>query len=196
MDEAQQCRDESLELGRQSAHANSQCYSLHFAAMYDQLRGDRAAARANAEAALKLAEDQGLALWLAWSPVLRGWAVAADGDLAAGATEMRRGIEAKHALGAALFDTYDLGLLAETLCRAGRYDEALATLDEADCLVQANEERFWESELLRVRGEVALRRGDLEGAAECLTRAVAIAQRQRARSLELRSAASRFKILP
>ncbi len=36
-------------------------------------------------------------------------------------------------------------------------DEALATLDEADGLVQANEERFWESELLRVRGEVAPR---------------------------------------
>ena len=49
-DEAQRCRDESLELGRQTAHANSQCYSLHFATMYDQLRGDRAAARANAEA--------------------------------------------------------------------------------------------------------------------------------------------------
>ena len=72
----------------------------------------------------------------------------------------------------------------------------LATLDEADCLVQANQERFWESALLRVRGEVALRRGDLEGAAEYLTRAVAIAQRQGARSLELRSSASRFKILP
>jgi hypothetical protein len=45
-------------------------------------------------------------------------------------------------------------------------------------------------------GAIALRRGDLEGAAEYLTRAVAIAQRQGARSLELRSAASRFKILP
>ena len=195
-DEAQRCRDESLELGRQTAHANSQCYSRYFAAMYDQLRGDRAAARANVEALLKLAEDQGLALWLGWSAVLRGWTVAADGDLATGAAEMRRGIDAAHATGAALCHTYHLGLLADTLRRAGRYDEALATLDEADRLVQANEERFWESELLRVRGEVALQRGDLEGAAEYLARAVAIAQRQGARSLELRSAASRFKILP
>ena len=111
-DEAQRCRDESLELGRQTAHANSQCYSRYFAAMYDQLRGDRAAARANVEALLKLAEDQGLALWLGWSAVLRGWTVAADGDLATGAAEMRRGIDAAHATGAALCHTYHLGLLA------------------------------------------------------------------------------------
>ena len=108
--------------------------------------------------------------------MLRGWTVAADGDLATGAAEMRRGIDAVHALGAALCHTYHLGLLADTLLLAGRYDEALATLDEADRLVQANEERFWESELLRVRGEVALQRGDLEGAAEYLARAVAIAR--------------------
>ena len=164
--------------------------------MYDQLRGDRAAARANAEALLKLAEDQGLALWIGWST----GAARLDGRRRRrsrdGPAEMRRGIDAAHALGAALCHTYHLGLLADTLRRAGRYDEALATLDEADRLVQANEERFWESELLRVRGEVALQRGDLESAAEYLARAVAIAQRQGARSLELRSEASRINSFP
>ena len=63
-------------------------------------------------------------------------------------------------------------------------------------LEPANEERFWESELLRVRGEGARRRGDVDSAAECLTRAVAIALRQEARSLELRSAASPLTIPP
>jgi hypothetical protein len=44
-------------------------------------------------------------------------------------------------IGAALFDTYDLGLLAETLCHAGRYDETLATLDEISSLRPLPEER-------------------------------------------------------
>jgi predicted ATPase len=192
-DEAQQCRNEALELGRQTPHANSQCYVLHFAAIYDQLRGDAAAARANADAGLKVAEEQQLALWLRWTPVLRGWAAAAGGDLAGGATEMRRAIDAARAVGAEVFHTYDLGLLAETLCQAGRYDEALTTLDEADRLVEATEERFWESELLRVRSAVARQRGDREGAAEYLTRAIAVAQRQGARSLEQRSEAARLE---
>ena len=136
--------------------------------MYDQLRGDRAAARANVEALLEAPGRSGTCPWIGWSAVLRGWTVAADGDFVTGAAEIRGGTLTLHTQPAPRYATPTTGRLADTLRRAGRYDEALATLDEADRLVQANEERFWESELLRVRGEVALQRGDLEGAAEYL----------------------------
>ena len=180
-------RDESLELGRVTPHANSRCYSLHFAAIVDSLRGDRDAVRANAEAALKIAEEQGLALWLGWSALIRGWAVAVDDDMDAGIADMRRGIDASHALGAALFHTYYLSLLAETLARARRCDEAAAVLDEADRLADANEERFWQPELSRLRGELAAVRGDVDEARRLFTRAAATASRQGARSLEQRA---------
>ena len=87
-----------------------------------------------------------------------GLGVAAGGDTNAGVSEMRRGLDAARAVGAALFHTYYLALLAEILVRARRFEEAAAALDEADRLVVANEERFWESELGRLRAEIDLTR--------------------------------------
>ena len=183
-------RDEALDLGRQTPHANSQGYAFHFAAMHDQLQGDREQVQSNAEAALKLAEEQGLALWLGWSAILKGWALAAGGEADAGIAAMRTGIDAARARGAALFHTYYLGLLADTLCRGDRLDEAVATLQEAESLVTANQERFWESELLRLRGEIAAARGQQDDARMFLDRAIDVARGQGAKSLERRAVAS------
>jgi tetratricopeptide (TPR) repeat protein len=93
-------RDEALELGRQTPHANSECCSLLFAAMYDQLRGDRAHLLASTDAVLKLATDQGLPLWLTWGAIFRGWAIADRGELGAGIAEMQRGLDGAKAIGA------------------------------------------------------------------------------------------------
>ena len=52
-------------------------------------------------------------------------------------------------------------------------------------------ERFFEAELYRIKGELLLLRGDAEVDVEaCLCRAFEIAQRQSAKSLELRAAVS------
>lgn len=193
--EARQRRDEGMELGRQTPHANSQAYAFHFAAIHDQLQGDRDAVRANAEAALKLAEEQGLALWLGWSAILKGWALAAGGDVDAGVVTMRTGIDTARASGAAMFNTYYLGLLADTLCSAGRIDEAAAALEEADGLIAINEERFWESALLRLRGEIAAGRGRRDDAEMFINCAIAVAQAQGAKLLESRAIASLERLL-
>ena len=195
VDQARQCRNEALELGRQTPHANSQCYAFHFAGIYDQLLGDREHVRSNAEAALKLADEQGLALWLGWSAILKGWATAADGDVEAGVAAMRTGIDVARASGAALLHTYYLWLLADTLCTAGRLDEATVTLDEADGLIAINEERLWQPELLRLRGEIAAARGRRDDAMAFFNRAIEVARAQGATSLENRAAASLDRLL-
>jgi len=46
-----------------TTHANSRYYVLHFASMCTQLAGERDLAREHAEQALRIAEEQGLALW-------------------------------------------------------------------------------------------------------------------------------------
>ena len=125
VDEAQRAYDEALDLSRQTTHANSRCYVLHFASMYAQLAGDRGRTRSLAEEALRIADEQGLALWMGWWRIMRGWALADAGDLEAGVTEMRRGIDAARGLGHELCNSYYLALLAEMLMRSGRYDEAI-----------------------------------------------------------------------
>ena len=55
--------------------------------------------------------------------------------------------------------------------------EAVVALDEADVLVAANDERLWEPELLRIRGETMLARGRPAADAEvCFVRAIEIAR--------------------
>jgi len=65
-------------------------------------------------------------------------------------------------------------------------------LSEALTLVEKNDERWWESELHRLKGELLLLGSvrDEEQAEAELTRALGIARRQEAESLELRAATS------
>jgi len=65
-------------------------------------------------------------------------------------------------------------------------------LAEAHILVEQHEERWWEAEISRLRGVVLLRQtGTPQAEAEAwLQRALDVARRQQAKSLELRAAMS------
>ena len=70
--------------------------------------------------------------------------------------------------------------------------EGLQALDEAHTLVEQHEECWWEAEICRLRGVVApAAAGDHRREAEaCFLRALEVARRQEAKSLELRAAMS------
>jgi predicted ATPase len=119
-------------------------------------------------------------------------------------------------MGATAGRTYYLAQLAEAYGRGGQVHEGLRTLAEALALVEHTGERFWEAELYRLQGELTLQRLPVPGvtvpvqtgrkplrapsqplpphpqreAEACFHRALAIARRQQARSLELRAAMS------
>ena len=63
---------------------------------------------------------------------------------------------------------------------------------EALTLVEATEERWWEAEVCRLKGELLLRLPlpDISQATACLHRALDVARHQQARALELRAALS------
>jgi predicted ATPase len=74
----------------------------------------------------------------------------------------------------------------------GRFKEALDTLDEGLKTVEANDDRFQEAELHRLKGE-ALLAASADRAAEaeaCFRQALAIARRQQSKAWELRAATS------
>ena len=155
VEDAKRACDEALDLSRQTSHANSRCYVLHFVSMFAQLAGNPELTRSLADEALRIAEEQGLALWMGWCRVMRGWAVADGGDGEAGMAEMRLGIDAARDLGHELCNSYYLALLAELLMRAGRFDEAAITLDETDRLVNVHQERFYVDTITRLRKRIA-----------------------------------------
>ena len=71
-------------------------------------------------------------------------------------------------------------------------EDGLQALAEAHTLVEQREERFWEAEVCRLRGVLLLRQpGTPPAEAETwLQRALDVARRQEAKSLELRAAMS------
>jgi predicted ATPase len=83
-------------------------------------------------------------------------------------------------------------LLADVADHRGRTADGLQALAEAHILVEQHEERFGEAEVCRLQGVLLLRQpGTPPAEAEaCFQRALDIARRQEAKSLELRAAMS------
>jgi predicted ATPase len=126
--------------------------------------------------------------------VLRGWAVAAEGDITEGVALLRKGIDDWKATGAVTYYTYFLGILAETLLQMGAVGEARSLLDEAIAQTDATDERLFAAELHRLRG-IAIGRdasdpsSKFESASAELLQAYDIAVQQEAKSA-LRAATS------
>ena len=86
-----------------------------------------------------------------------------------------------------MLQPYFLALLAEAYATNGRPVDALATLDEALAVTERTDERYFEAELYRLKGEV---QNDASAGEALFQRSIAIARRQAAKSFELRAALS------
>jgi predicted ATPase len=123
---------------------------------------------------------------------MRGWALAMQGQGKEGLAQVRQGIAAWRATGAAVLVPYLCTLVAEVADHLGRTEDALQALAEAHTLVEQQEERWWEAEVCRLRGVLLLRQpGTPQAEAETwLQRALDVARRQEAKALELRATMS------
>jgi predicted ATPase len=114
-----------------------------------------------------------------------------QGQSAEGLAQVRQGIVASRATGAALFVPFCCTMLAEVADHLGHTADGLQALAEAHTLVEQHGERWWEAEVCRLRDVLLLRQAGTPQEAEAwLQRALDIARRQEAKSLELRAAMS------
>jgi serine/threonine protein kinase/predicted ATPase len=189
-----QC-EAALDLSREQS-PTTQSIALHFAAMLGQLCRDADATRRYAEMSAEIAAEHGLSFWLAGGGVLTGWATVARGNPEKGIPQLRQGLLDWQATGSATYRTYYLALLADTLAGHGKLMEGHGILDEALLLVEQTDERFFEAELHRLRGELHLQglraptRESSAPAEAAFRQALEVSRRQDAKSLELRAATS------
>jgi class 3 adenylate cyclase/predicted ATPase len=183
---------EALSLAHTLAHPLSLAYARGSAAVVSQCRRDVPAVYEHAEAAVALAAEQGFPFLAAWLTSVRGWALAMQGQGEEGRTQVRQGIAAWRATGAVLLVPYLSTLLADVSAHLGHTDDGLQVLAEAHTLVERQEERCWEAEVARLQGILLLQQPvpQREEAEAWLRRALDVARRQQAKSLELRSAMS------
>ena len=193
-DQALRCSEENLAILRSLVqHPYSVAFGFTLAAFLRQYLGDPPAARALAEEAVAISEAHSLAFIGAMASMFEGWARTREGELDEGMAEMRRGVAAQLATGAELGGPYWLWLLAEVCQRTGAAREGLALLDDADATLERTHERYWEAEIHRLRGRLLLATAEPTASAPaeaCYRRALEVARRQGARSLELRAAVS------
>jgi predicted ATPase len=160
--------------------------------MFIHQRSDVVATHACAEAVMPLAHDQGFVLRLEGGRILRGWALATQGDVDEGLAQIRQGLAAHQEIGPNLGQPYRLSLLAEVYGQAAQPEAGLQALAEALTLVGTTEERWWEAELYRLQGVLRLQLPSPEvlQAEASFQQALAVARGQQAKALELRAALS------
>jgi predicted ATPase len=94
--------------------------------------------------------------------------------------------------GATLFTTSFLSYLALACADLGKLDDARRYICEAMTAAETTKERWFEAEIYRVGGEIALRSSERDAAKapEYFDRALEIARKQQAKSWELRASMS------
>jgi class 3 adenylate cyclase/predicted ATPase len=186
----------ALALAQELTHPFSLAVALAFTIIVHQFRREEQAVHERAEAMIALSNEQGFALWVAWVTILRGWAIAEQGQGEEGIAQLRQGMTAMRATGAEVFWPYFLALLAEACGKAEQAEEGLAAVAEALEVVYKTGERFYEAELYRLKGELTLQskegmKSGVEAEVEaCFQKAIAVARHQSAKSLELRAVMS------
>jgi predicted ATPase len=182
---------------------------LGFAAGFYSFRREWQLARERAEAVITLSTEQGFPFWLAQGTIVRGGALAEQGQVEEGIAQMQQGLAAFRAMGGAeLVRITHLPRLAVAYAKAGQVEEGLSVVAEALACVDKTGERFIDAELYRLKGQLTLQKFQVSGskfqvanpqspipnphveAEACFLRAIEIARRQQAKSLELRAATS------
>jgi len=162
-----------------------------YLALLQQLRADEVVAREHAELALALASKYQAPYYRAWAAILVSYALALEQPDEERIGRLRESISEFKASGARLRLPYYLSLLAHVCGKAGRAEEGLASIDEALAEARTHNERWWDGELHRLRGELLLMQGaDASDGEAAILRAIEIARSQQARSLELRATMS------
>ena len=162
-----------------------------YLALLQQFSADEAIAREHAERALALASKYQAPYYRAWTDILVSYAQALEQPNEERIGHLRDSITAFKASGAKLRLPYYLSLLTQVYAKAGRAQEGLAAIDEALSEARVHNERWWDAELHRLRGELLLMHdADASDVEAAFLRAIEIARSQQARSLELRATMS------
>jgi predicted ATPase len=154
-------------------------------------------------------KEQGFTMFLAWGTILQGWALSEQGHPAEGIAQMRQSLTDWQATGARFAQPYFLALLANAYGKAHQPEAGLVAVAEAFTVMNDNAEHLYEAELYRLKGELTLQQFQVSSskfqvppntphltpstqteAEACFLKAIAVARRQQAKSLELRATVS------
>jgi class 3 adenylate cyclase/predicted ATPase len=184
--------EDALGLAHELHHPPSLALALEQAAYLHQLRREDRLAKERAEISLELAAEQGFGEYAATATLVHGYAVAEAGQVEEGIAEMRKALASRRAQGRKVEEPHVLASFVEILAKAGQSEQGMKVLAEAFVAAEDRGMTYWDAELHRLKGVLlsSLSQRKRSDAETCFQKAIEVARRQSAKSLELRAAAS------
>jgi tetratricopeptide (TPR) repeat protein len=187
---------EALEYSRALDHPESLAFLLgHVGLTQHFIARDPAGARRCAEQLQAFAEKFQIPTWLPMNLVQLGRALFDDGNHQKGIEMMQESLGGPDEKRVGVGGPAHQVLLADALARTNEFEQALSYLDSAQEITDAGEDRWSESEIWRVRGDVLLKSAGANDAETSYRRAIKIASGQEAKTFELRAATSLSRML-
>jgi class 3 adenylate cyclase/predicted ATPase len=188
--------DHAVKDAHDSGHAGTLMYAQFHTSLTNVLCAKYAVAETQSNDVVRLADEKGAALWKALATMQKGCVLALSGNAAAGIEMMTSGIAAYRSTGSQVYLPKFLSHLSWAYAERGQFDKAWRCIDEAMVAVKTTKERWYEAEIHRVAGEIALKLPQL-GSSQAETyfeRALTLARVQQAKSWELRAAMSMARL--
>jgi DNA-binding winged helix-turn-helix (wHTH) protein/predicted ATPase len=192
-EDAIRASDDAIALARDLQHPFSLAFAYVFASAAAQACRQTDRVRDHAAAAAVIARDQDFRLLLAWSSAFEGWAAAMEGSRQEALSRIVDAMTDARNTGTDWCMPHVAGVAAEACLVSGRIADGLDRGEEGLQIAVRTGERFWQPELLRLKGELQIARDPqgAKGEAEQVFRdAIADARSQGAALLALRAAVS------
>jgi class 3 adenylate cyclase/predicted ATPase len=188
--------EQAVKDAREIGQAASLMYALTVASLTHVCCGNYTAANAVADELIALAEEKGTLFWRASGMLHKGCVLAQTGKVLDAAQMITSGIIGWRSTGSTLWMPYFLSCLAMAYAGIGNFDEAWCSIGEARTSIDTNKETWFEAEVNRIAGKVALSspERDTANARAYFERALSVARAQRAKSWELRVAMSMARL--
>jgi predicted ATPase/class 3 adenylate cyclase len=186
----------ALRDAREIDQAGTLMYALAFASCALIFCGNYAAAMMQFDELAALAEEKGAIIWKASAMAEQGYVFTLTGKASDAVRLITSGITTLRSTGTTFWTPMLQSYLAQAHAELGQFDDAWRCIGEAMAAIETTKERWWEAELHRVAGEIALLSPEPDAAkAEAyFERALAVARKQQAKSWELRGALSMARL--
>jgi class 3 adenylate cyclase/predicted ATPase len=188
--------EQAISNAREIDQAATLMYALAVASFVPVLCGSYTTAKALLDELLPLAEDKGTSWWKAFGMMEQGWLLALTGKTSDAAPLIASGITLFRSIGSTYWLPTYLPHLAMAYAELGEFDDASCCLSEAMTAVERTGESWFEAEVHRIAGEIALKL-PLANPAKAQThfeRALDVSRQQQAKSWELRAAMSMARL--
>jgi class 3 adenylate cyclase/predicted ATPase len=188
--------EHALRHARENGESADLLSPLAFVSLNHIVRGCYAAAMAEAQDLVPLADEKGTSFWKSYGTLHRGCVLAVTGNASDAVQIITSGIAANRSMGSTIFTPLYLSFLSRAYAEVENFGAAQRCIDEAMTMIKASKERWCEAEVHRIAGEIALvpSRPDVATAEAQFERALAIARAQTAKSWELRAAMSMARL--